>query len=100
MENIINLIFLVVSIIIFSGILVKFFQKEKTTPAVVLNKQCLFKQVVRKSQAPFLKKEYIITFKCGNKKLNFEVSEISYNNYRINQKGILKYKGNRLIDFG
>lgn len=99
LTDIINIIFLVIGIVIIAGIALKFFQKERISHAVVINKQCFDKQIIRKNQAPFTKKEYVITFECGGKKLNFEVPEISYNNYRINQKGTLKYKGNRLIDF-
>ncbi len=76
-----------------------YFSKEKEVKAMVINKQSYEKQIYRKSQAPFIKKEYVITFQCGNKKRHFDVSELSYGNYRINQKGSLRYKGSRLIDF-
>lgn len=98
-----NYIFVILEIVIIIGILAKilqnFFYKEKREEAVVVNKQSFDKTIYRKSQSPFVKKSYVITFQCKNKKRHFDVSELSYNNYRINQKGTLKYKGSRLIDF-
>lgn len=103
MVNIVNFIFALVGIIIVVGISIKIikniFSKEKTVKATVVDKQCYDKQIYRKNQAPFTRKEYIITFLCGDKKKYFNVSELSYKNYRINQKGTLNYKGSRIIDF-
>lgn len=101
--NIVNYIFAIIAFVIFIGIVIKaavnILSKERQVEAIIVDKQSYDKIVYRKSQAPFTKKEYIITFNCGNKKRHFEVSELSYGNYKINQKGILSYKGNRLIDF-
>lgn len=99
----VNYIFVIVEIIIISGIIIRLihnnFSKEKREKAIVVKKQCFDRQIYRKNQAPFVKKEYIITFQCKKKKRHFDVSELSYDNYMVNQKGILKYKGSRLIDF-
>ena len=47
-----------------------------------------------------LKQErYIVVFETKDKKLSFDVSEFSYDNYKINEKGILKYKGTKIISF-
>lgn len=101
--GLINYVFVIIELVIIIGIVVKIlhncFSKGKREEAVVVNKQCFDKTIYRKNQAPFVKKSYVITFQCRNKKRHFDVSELSYNNYRINQKGILKYKGSRLIDF-
>lgn len=101
--NIINFLFVLIGIAIMVGVIARicsnYFSKEKEVKATVVNKQSYDKQIYRKSQAPFTKKEYVITFQCGNKKRHFYLSESSYENYRVNQKGILRYKGNRLIDF-
>ena len=43
--------------------------------------------------------KYVIVFSVGGKKKSFYVSQFSYNGYRINEKGTLKYKGDKLIDF-
>ena len=89
--------------IIVIGIIIKvaitLFAKEKRVKATVVDKQSYDKRVFRKSQAPFTRKEYVITFLCNNKKRYFNVSELSYRNYKVNQKGTLKYKGNQIIDF-
>ena len=42
---------------------------------------------------------YAVTFSMGDKKRSFYVSELSYGGYRIGETGMLKYKGDRLIDF-
>ena len=101
--NAVNFIFAVIGAIIVIGFIIKvvseFSAKEKTIKAVVIDKQSYDKQIYRKSQTSFTQKEYVITFLCENKKKYFNVSELSYINYRINQKGMLKYKGNRIIDF-
>lgn len=56
-------------------------------------------QIMSKAQAPHTEQKYVITFLVNNKKISFEVSELSYNGYKLNQKGILTYKGTRIIDF-
>lgn len=101
--NIVNFIFALIGAIIVIGIIIKLtinlFSKEKSIKAIVVDKQSYDEQIYRKSQAPFEKKKYVITFQCGNKHRYFDVSELSYNGYRVNQKGILRYKGSQLIDF-
>ncbi len=106
-ENIINsiltFVLALIGIVIWVGIMIRVFKnrfsKEKEVDAVVADKQCYDKQVYSKSQAPYTKKEYVITFLCGKKKLHFDVSEFSYKGYKLKQKGKLVYKGNRIIDF-
>ena len=43
--------------------------------------------------------KYVIVFSANGKKKSFYVSQFSYNGYKVNEKGILKYKGNKLISF-
>jgi len=43
--------------------------------------------------------KYVIVFSIGGKKKSFYVSQYSYDGYRVNEKGTLKYKGDRLIEF-
>jgi len=50
-------------------------------------------------QGTLKKESYIVVFDTGNKKLSFMVSEFSFANYRVGEKGTLTYKGDRLIDF-
>lgn len=101
--NIVNFVFALIGIAITIGIIVRissnYFSKEKEVKATVINKQSYDKQIYRNTQAPFTQKKYVITFQCENKKRHFDVSELSYDSYKITQKGILRYKGSRLIDF-
>ena len=41
----------------------------------------------------------MIVFSVNGKKKSFYVSQFSYNGYKVNEKGTLKYKGNKLISF-
>ncbi len=101
--NIVNIIFVLLGATIWVGILIRIFRDRlcKTTEAaaIVVNKQCFEKQTFSKSWAPTSNKKYVVTFLVGDKKLHFDVSEFSYKGYRINERGTLKYKGSRLIDF-
>ncbi len=47
----------------------------------------------------FKRELYIVVFLAGDKKLSFRVSEFSYGNYQIHEKGMLKYKGDTIISF-
>ena len=40
---------------------------------------------------------FVIYF--NDKKKSFYVSQFSYNGYRVNERGTLKYKGDKLIEF-
>lgn len=98
--NIVFALFMaVVGVLILVRIIKNSLAKVKQAQAVVIDKQCFQKPISGKSSTAFPKNTYIVTFLCGNKKKHFEVSEFSYNGYRVNEKGILKYKGTRLIDF-
>jgi len=98
-----NCLFAIIGIIILCGIFYKvitiFYSKEKTVKATLIDKQFYEKRIASKSQAPHSKKEYVLTFLCDNKKKHFNVSELSYRNYKVNQRGTLKYKGHKIIDF-
>lgn len=43
--------------------------------------------------------QYYVVFQIGNKKKSFRVSEFSYGGYRVGERGMLKYKGDKLVDF-
>lgn len=43
--------------------------------------------------------KFVIVFSVNGKKKSFYVSEFSYGGYRINEKGTLQYKGDKLIAF-
>ena len=99
----VNILFILISIIIAAGVLTRVykncFAKTKSCPATVFDKQRFFVKRFFKNDALKTEEKFTVTFLCGNKKITFYVSEISYENYIINQSGVLKYKGNKLIDF-
>ena len=43
--------------------------------------------------------QYYVVFQMGNKKKSFRISAFSYGGYRIGERGTLKYKGDKLVDF-
>ena len=55
--------------------------------------------IVSKYPGTFKSECYVVVFETKNKKLSFNVSEFSYGNYKINEKGTLKYKGSKIISF-
>lgn len=107
MENIFNTVviisFLSVGAVIACGVVIRLFKDTfgpvKTLDAVVLDKREYSQRVIRKAQELYTCRKYVVDFNCNGKKKSFYVAEISYKNYRKGQKGILKYKGSKLIDF-
>ena len=73
------------------------FGKTVSVSATVVHKQ----KVEQKSfkTPPFTTVKYAVAFQIGNKRKSFYVSEISYGGYRKGEKGILTYRGDRLISF-
>lgn len=43
--------------------------------------------------------QYYVVFQMDNKKKAFRVAEFSYGGYRVGERGTLKYKGDKLVDF-
>ena len=104
-ENISNIIiislFLGVGVLAAVSFLVKAVKNRyaliKTVKAVVIDKNKV--KNFSKYSGTGKSEKYVIVFSVGNKKKSFYVSQFSYNGYRINEKGTLKYKGDKLIDF-
>ena len=69
----------------------------KTVNAVVIDKHII--ESFSKYAGNGKKEKYVIVFSVDSKKKSFYVSQFSYNGYRINEKGTLKYKGDKLIGF-
>ena len=69
----------------------------KTVKAVVVDKNKV--ETFSKYSGNGKSEKYVIVFSVNGKKKSFYVSQFSYNGYRINEKGTLKYKGDKLIDF-
>lgn len=69
----------------------------KTVKAVVMDKQKV--EVFSKYSGTGKREKYVVVFTVDGKKKSFYVSQFSYGGYSLNEKGTLKYKGDKLIDF-
>lgn len=90
-------LFLLVSLVYAFRFLRDRLSPVRTLKAVVIHKQTV--ETFSKYSGNGIHTKYAVTFQAGDKKLSFYVSEFSYKGYRVNETGILKYKGSRLIDF-
>ena len=101
MSDIINVIVIVLLFLFWSLIISKFiagrYATVKTVKAEVFDKYKT--RTVSKYPSAFRGEHCIVVFATKNRKLSFLVSEISYNNYKIKEKGTLKYKGRKIISF-
>ena len=99
-----NVIHAIVAILIFvywiliiRKIMISRYAPVQTVKAKVVDK---YKpDMVSKYHGTFQQERYIVVFDVNDKKLSFDVSEFSYGNYQIDQKGTLKYKGTKMISF-
>ena len=69
----------------------------KAVKAVVVDKQIV--ETFSKYSGNGKHEKYVIVFSVDGKKKSFYVPQFSYGGYRINEKGTLKYKGDKLIEF-
>ena len=69
----------------------------KAVKAVVIDKNKV--ETFSKYSGNGKSEKYVIVFSIDGKKKSFYVSQFSYNGYRVNEKGTLKYKGDKLIKF-
>ena len=104
-ENIASIVvlslFVGISVFAFVSLLVKLIKNRvapvKTVKAVVLDKQKV--EIFSKYSGTGKREKYVIVFSVDGKKKSFYVSQFSYGGYRLNEKGTLKYQGDKLIDF-
>lgn len=104
-ENISNIViitlFVGIGVLAMVSILVRLVKNRyapiKTVQAVVIDKNKV--ETFSKYSGNGKSKKYVIVFSIDGMKKSFYVSELSYNGYRVNEKGILKYKGYKLIEF-
>ena len=104
-ENISNIaiisLFLGVGALAVARLLVKAVKNRyapvRSVKAVVIDKNKV--ETFSKYSGTGKSEKYVIVFSVGGKKKSFYVSQFSYNGYRINEKGMLKYKGDKLIEF-
>lgn len=101
MSNIFNYLAVILFVGCWGLIIFRFLKNRnarvRTIKAVITDKYK--NKTISRMQGTFKKESYIVVFDTGNKKLSFTVSEFSFANYRVGKKGILTYKGDRLIDF-
>ena len=101
MSDVINYILIGISLLCWFLIILKLIQNKfssvKTVKAEVVDKY--IPNVVSRYPENWRTKNCVVVFKTKDKKLSFNVSEFSYWNYKINEKGTLKYKGNKIISF-
>lgn len=69
----------------------------KTVMAVVIDKHKV--ENFSKYSGTGKHEKCVVVFSVDGKKKSFYVSQFSYNGYKINEKGTLKYKGDKLIEF-
>ena len=104
-ENISNIVivslFMGVGALALVSVLVKVIKNRytpiKTVKAVVIDKNKV--EAFSKHSGNGKSEKYVIIFAVGGKKKSFYVSQFSYNGYRVNERGTLKYKGDKLIEF-
>ena len=94
-------LFVGISVFAFVSLLVKLLKTRvapvRTVKAVVLDKQKV--EIFSKYSGTGKREKYVIVFSVDGKKKSFYVSQFSYGGYRLNEKGTLKYQGDKLIDF-
>ena len=100
-DNFTNYVFFGVSLLLGILLLIRVMKNilapVKTENAVVVDKQTV--EHFSKYSGNGKHTKYVIVFSVDGKKRSFYVSQFSYNGYRVNEKGTLTYKGDRLIDF-
>lgn len=74
------------------------YAKVKTVKAQVVDKFTA-DQFAKIYGSAAKKPQYYVVFQIDGKKKSFRVSEFSYGGYKLHERGTLKYKGDRLIDF-
>ena len=98
---VISFLFVGAGILAMVGILIRTIKNRyapiKTVQAVVIDKNKI--ETFSKYSGNGKAEKYVIVFSVNGKKKSFYVSEFSYNSYKINEKGTLKYKGNKLVEF-
>jgi len=90
-----------ITVIWFVGIIVwcinRNFGKTKSVQATIVHRQIT--EDFSKYSANGKSYHYYVTFQFNGKRRSFKVSEFSYKGYNVGEKGTLKYKSDRLIDF-
>ncbi len=104
-ENISNIVIIAlfagIGVLAMVSILVRLVKNRyapiKSEKAIVVDKNKV--ETFSKYSGSGKREKYVIVFSVDGKKKSFYVSQFSYNGYRINEKGTLQYKGDKLIAF-
>lgn len=101
MENEIQILLVALVLALWIVLMWKFLKNRlapvKTVKAVVVDKHTT--QSFTKYRGDGVTQRYCVVFEAEGKRLAFYVSRLSYDAYQIHEKGTLKYKGNRILDF-
>ncbi len=101
MQNIFPMLMAVIWAVAMVSIVIRVIRNKrgpvKTVQAEVVGKQTV--ENFSKYSGTGKTTRYVVIFSAGGRKLSFYVSEFSYKGYKKGEKGTLKYKGDRLIDF-
>ena len=94
-------LFIGIGVLAIGSILVRMLKNQyapvKTVNAVVIAKNKV--ETFSKYSGNGKHVKYVVVFSADGKKKSFYVSQFSYNGYRVDEKGTLKYKGDKLIEF-
>lgn len=93
----IPLLIAVVWLLAFLRIIINKHAPIKTVKATVIDKHTT--ETFSKYSGNGKATKYVVIFSAEGKKKSFYVSQFSYGGYRPGEKGTLKYKGDKLIDF-
>lgn len=105
MPTITNIIIILVALLLWVllivGLTLKMLRRRNapvvSVKAVVVD--CRREEVFSKYAGSGKTYKYLVVFSAEGKKLSFYVSEFSFRQYQTKRSGILKYKGDRLLDF-
>ena len=98
---VITALFMGIGVFAIVSILIRFVKNRhapvKAVKAVVIDKNIV--KTLSKYSGKGQHEKFVIVFSVEGKKKSFYVSQFSYQGYKINEKGTLKYKGDQLISF-
>ena len=100
-SNVIAVAFLVLWVLAIVGMIIHMVRNKygptETVKAEVVDKY--IEEKFSKYSGTGKHENYVIVFSAQGKKMSFYVSEFSYGGYQLNERGMLTYRGDQLIDF-
>lgn len=91
-----------VGVLIFAAVTIFRWQTGRTGPQKTVSAQVVDRYIsqIMSARTGSSRPVYHVVFQLeSGKKMGFTVREISYHGYRIGERGILTYAGDRIIDF-